>query len=118
MASASRVAKDKEIHEIQLVNNEVKQPEFRPIPEVAYKNDPAGALSVIPEKVVMVQDVRRCYNCKVGAIGDLEIFNAYDKMCEDKILKDEFSIILCRILQQRPGSFPNNIHRGSIGFCP
>lgn len=93
MASASRVTKEREIHEIQLVSNEVKQPEFRPIPEVAYKNDPAGALSVIPDKVVMVQDVRRCYNCKVGAIGDLEIFNAYDKMCENKILKDEFSII-------------------------
>ena len=52
----------KESHEIQLVSNEVKQPEFRPIPEVAYKNDPAGALSMIPDKVVMVQDVCKCYN--------------------------------------------------------
>ena len=76
-----------------MVSNEVKQPEFKPIPEVAYRNDPVSALSIISNKVVMVQDVQRCYNCKIGAIGDLEIFNAYDKICENKILKDEFSII-------------------------
>lgn len=76
-----------------MVSNEVKQPEFKPIPEVTYKNDPASALSIIPDKVVMVQDVRRCYNCKIGAIGDLEIYNAYDKLCENKILKDDYSII-------------------------
>ena len=54
MAFGSKFAKGKESHEIQLVSNKVKQPEFRPIPEVAYKNDPVGALSVIPDKVVMV----------------------------------------------------------------
>ena len=48
--------------EIQLVSNEVKQPKFKPIPKVAYKNDPVGALSTIPDKVVMVQDVHKCYN--------------------------------------------------------
>ena len=80
MASGSKSAKGKESHEIELVSNEVKQPDFRPIPEVAYKNDPAGALSMIPNKVVMVQDVWKCYNCKIGAIGDLEITNAYDKI--------------------------------------
>ena len=73
MASGSKSTKVKESHEIQLVSNEVKQLEFRPILEVAYKNDPAGALSMIPDKVVMVQDVRRCYNCKIGPIGELEI---------------------------------------------
>lgn len=93
MASSSRKTSEKEIFEVQLVSNEVKQLDFHPIPEVAYKNDPASALSAIPPKVVMVQDVRKCYNCKIGAIGDLEIFNAYDKLCENKILKIEFSII-------------------------
>ena len=71
MASGSKSTQRKESHEIQLVSNEVKQLEFRPIPEVAYKNYPASALSMILEKVVMVQDVRKCYNCKIGAIGDL-----------------------------------------------
>ena len=54
--------KEKDSLEIELVSNEVKQPKFRPIPKVAYKNDPGGALSTILDKVVMVQDVRRCYN--------------------------------------------------------
>ena len=62
MASSSKSTKVNESHEIQLVSNEVKQPNFRPIPEVAYKNDPVGALSMIPDKVMMVQDVRKCYN--------------------------------------------------------
>ena len=48
---------------------------------------------MIPDKVVMVQDVRKCYNCKIGAIGDLEIYNAFDKLCDKGILKDEFSIV-------------------------
>ena len=74
MTSSSKNPKGKESHDVQLVNNEVKQLEFKPIPKVAYKYDPTGALSVIPSKVVMVQDVRKCYNYKIGAIGDLEIF--------------------------------------------
>ena len=73
MASSSQKTSVKESFEVQLVSNEVKQPNFRPVPEVAYKNDPVGALSIIPPKVVMVQDVRKCYNCKIGAIGDMEI---------------------------------------------
>ena len=71
MASGSKSTKGKERYEIKLVSNEVKQPEFKPIPKVVYKNDSTGALSMIPDKVVMVQDVHKCYNCKIGAIGDL-----------------------------------------------
>ena len=93
MVSASKTTKVKDSHEVQLVSNEVKQLEFKPIPEIAYKNDPTGALSVIPDKVFMVQDVRKLYNCKIGALGDLEIFNAFEKLCDKGILKDEFSIV-------------------------
>ena len=93
MASNSKLAKGKEGLEIQLVSNEVKQPKFKPIPEVAYKNDPTGVLSAIPDKVVMVQDVCKCYNGKIGAIGDLEIANAFEKLCVDGKLKDEFFIV-------------------------
>ena len=71
MASSSQLAKEKETFEVQLISNEVKQPYFKVIPKVAYKNDPAGALSMIPPKVIMIQDVRKCYNCKVGGIGDM-----------------------------------------------
>ena len=93
MASSSKTTKGKECHEFQLVNNEVKQPEFKPIPQLAYKNDLAGALLVILAKVVMVQDVRKCYNYKIGAIGDLEIFQAFDKLCDNVVLKDKFLVV-------------------------
>jgi hypothetical protein len=93
MASGSRTTKGKESHEIQLVSNEVKQLEFKPLPKVSYKNDLVGALSIISDKVFMVQDTQRCYNCKVGAIGDLNIFNAFDKLYDNGELKDEFSIV-------------------------
>lgn len=44
----------------------------------------------------MVQDVRRCYNYKIGAIGDMEIREAYNKLCENGVLKEEFQIIEMR----------------------
>ena len=62
MASNSQLAKEKTTFEVQLVSNEVKQPKFKAIPKVAYKNGPAGALSMIPSKVIMIQNVRKCYN--------------------------------------------------------
>ena len=73
--------------------NEVKKPDFQPILKVAYRNDPIRALSIIPPKVVMVQDVRRCYNYKVGAIGDMEIREAYERLCENGVLKEEYKIV-------------------------
>ena len=54
MASSSKNPKDKEPFEVQLVINEVKQAYFRAIPEVAYKNDPAGTLSIIPPNVMLI----------------------------------------------------------------
>ena len=62
--------------EVQLVSNEVKQPNFQAIPKIAYKDDPTCALSMIPPQVIMIQDVRRCYNCKLASLGDLEIQEA------------------------------------------
>ena len=38
MASSSQQVKGKTMFEVQLASNEVKQPEFKAIPEVAYKN--------------------------------------------------------------------------------
>ena len=60
MAPSSKNPKDKEPFEVQIVSNEVKQPNFRAIPEVSYKNDPTSALSIIPLKVIMVKDVGKC----------------------------------------------------------
>ena len=41
----------------------------------------------------MVKDVKRCSNYKVGAIGDMEIREAYDRLCENGVLKEEYKII-------------------------
>ena len=90
-ASSSQAAKGK--FEVELVSNEGKQPNFKAILEVAYKDDPAYALSMIPPKMVMIQDVRKCYNYKVGSIGDLELKEAYGKLCKNGKLKDEYQIV-------------------------
>ena len=92
MASSSKNVEGKEVLNVQLVSNEVNQPVFKAILDIAYKQDPSGALSMIPSNIIMVQDVRRCYNCKIGTIGDMEITEAFVKLCVDGVLKDEYKI--------------------------
>ena len=63
-------------------------------------------LSMIPPQVLMIQNVRCCYICKVGSIEDMEIRDLYGKLCENKVLKEEFKAV------ERKGStlaldFPN-----------
>ena len=62
--------------------------------------DPFDALSMIPLNVIMVQDVRKCYNCKIGSIGDMEIIEAYKKLCDNGVLKEELKIIEIKGLTQ------------------
>ena len=50
MASSSQPKKEKTTFEVKLISNEVKQLEFKAIPEVAYKNDPTGALSMMTSR--------------------------------------------------------------------
>ena len=78
---------------VQLISNEIKQPNFRVILDITYKQDPSGVLSMIPPQVLMIQDVRCCYTCKVGSIGDMEIRETYGKLCKNGVLKDEFKIV-------------------------
>ena len=93
MTSSSKNVEGKEVLNVQLVSNEVKQPIFKAIPDISYKQDPSGTLSMIPPNVIMVQDVRKCYNYKIGGIGDMEIKEAYDRLCENGVLKEESKII-------------------------
>ena len=93
MASSSQLVKGKNIFEVQLISNKVKKLGFKAILEVVYKNDPAGALSMIPSKVIMIQDVHKCYNYKVGSVGDMELRDAYDKLCHNWVLKEEYNIV-------------------------
>ena len=92
MESGSKNVEGKEFLHVQLVSNEVKQPIFKAIPNIAYKQDPSGALSMILPNVIMIQDVRKCYNCKIGSISDMEISVAYKKLCENGVLKEEYKI--------------------------
>ena len=80
MATTSRSQMARGRFEVQLVSNEVKQPDFQAILEIAYKDDPTCALSMIFPQVVMIQDVRKCYNYKLASLGDLEIQEAYDSV--------------------------------------
>lgn len=48
---------------------------------------------MIPDKVVMVQDVRKCYNCKIGATWNLEIANEFEKLCDNGKVKYEYAIV-------------------------
>lgn len=49
-------------------------------------------LSMIPLQVLMIQDVRNYYTCKIGSIGDMKIRGIYGKLCENGALKEEFKI--------------------------
>ena len=79
--------------EVQLVSNEVKQLDFWAILEITYKDDLACALSMIPLQVIMIHDVRRCYNYKLVSLGDLEIQEAYNRLCVYEKLKEEYQIV-------------------------
>ena len=81
ISSFPKVKDGKEVLNLQLISNEIRQPNFRAILDIAYKNNSSSALSMIPPWVLMIQDVRCCYTCKVGSIGDMEIRETYGKLC-------------------------------------
>lgn len=66
---------------MKFISNEIKQPTFRDILDIAYKQDPSGALSMIPPQLLMIQDVKNWYTCKIGSMGDMEIRETYEKLC-------------------------------------
>ena len=54
---ATKVVKEKEVLNVHLISNEIKQPNFRAIPDIAYKQDLSYALLMISSQVLMIQDV-------------------------------------------------------------
>ena len=91
-SSETKVKEGKEVFNVQLIRNEIKQPKFRAILDITYKQYPSGVLSMIPLQVFMIQDVRCCYTGNMGRIGDIDIRETYGKLCENRALKDEFEI--------------------------
>ena len=59
-SSTANIKEGKEVLNLPLISNEIKQPNFRAIPNIAYKQDPSGALLMIPPQVLMIQHVK-CY---------------------------------------------------------
>ena len=83
----------KEVTNIQLIRNEAcEPPKFKAILEIAYKANPNGALSQIHLNILMINDVRDFYMCKIGKVVNYEIREAYAKLCENGVLRDEFKI--------------------------
>ena len=48
---------------------------------------------MIPLQILMIQDFRNCYTCKIVSIGDMEIRETYEKLCESGESKEEFKIV-------------------------
>lgn len=125
MASTSIKIKGKEVLNVHLVSNEVKQPIFKAFLDIAYKKDPFGVLSMILPNVIMVQDVKKCYNYKIGSIGDMEIREAHNFFFGNGVFKEELKIVERKGLT-RALDFPNvfkmewirivlsQIHDGSV----
>lgn len=70
-SSIIKVKEGKEVLNVQLISNEIRQPNFRAIPNISYKQDLSGVFSMISTRVLMIKDVRCFYTCKVGSIGDM-----------------------------------------------
>ena len=51
---APKVKEGKEVLNVQLISNEIRQPNFRAILDISYKQDPSGALLMIPPWVLMI----------------------------------------------------------------
>lgn len=74
-------------------NDQSPPPNFRNLVNIDKIVDDMEVLSSIPPIVLTVQDLKLCYQFKVGEIGDFEIRETYEKLCMNGHLKDEFNII-------------------------
>lgn len=87
--SKSKFVEEEEVNLIVFAT--CNEPRYKLHPEVASKIDLVGAFSSIPPRVLLVKDVRSYIQCKIGEIGDFDMYAAYQKLCrEDGILKPEY----------------------------
>lgn len=91
MVASSTTRISQEVSKMQLVKSDTYPPrKFCAIPDISMKWDSMGVLSLIPPKLIMIHDVRSCYMCKIGEARDYEIREAYEKLCNEGILKEKF----------------------------
>ena len=77
-----------EVIKIQLVKSDTyPPPEFHAILEIVLKGESMGMLSLITPKVIIIHDVRSFYMYETREVGDYEIKEAYEKLCNEGTLK-------------------------------
>lgn len=74
-------------------NDQCPPPKFKEYPKIVMTGDISSALSLITPRVLMVHNEWSCYMCKITEIGDYELWAAYEKLCENGVLKDENKIV-------------------------
>ena len=93
MATTSRIVKIKNDNKnvVRLIkNNTCVEPKYKICLKIASQPDESGAFSKIPPRVLLIEDVRSYIHYKITEIGDLEMDEAYKKLCEaEGNLKDE-----------------------------
>lgn len=69
---------------------------FKPHPKVVAQTDDMGAFSSIPNKDLLIEDVRDYIHCKIGEVCDFETIVAYQQICGlDGKIKSEESGLRC-----------------------
>jgi hypothetical protein len=86
------ILKDSNTHIIRMINSPPLN--FMAYPNVALTRDVSRSLSSIPPTIIMVHDVHSCYMYKIGEIGDFELRNAYEILCENGVLNDKYRLLL------------------------
>lgn len=64
-------------------------PKFKLYPVIAEEKDSQGALSTISPKVLLIHDVRSFYHYSIQELGNFELDQAYNALCENEVLKLE-----------------------------
>lgn len=68
-------------------------PKYQAVPDFALKGDSLSALLSIPPRVLLICDVCSFYMYKISEFGDYDIRMAYEKLCDEGFLKDEYKVI-------------------------
>ena len=55
--------------------------------DIAEKEDPMGAHSMIPPNVLMIHDMRTFYHCPIQDLGTFKMNEAYKALCDGENLK-------------------------------
>ncbi|GLJ36888.1 hypothetical protein SUGI_0745720 [Cryptomeria japonica] len=78
---------------IVVTNVEKPSLKYSMTPKIASEPDDKTAFSLIPDRVLLVEDVRFFTKCRVEELGNVEIKNAYDELCTDGKMDNKYEHI-------------------------